>query len=76
MATKETVKTENEYETVFVPKTARDDDKLYVAVNGERIMIQKGVSVTVKKKFAEVINNSLEQDRKTDEYISSMTPQA
>ena len=35
---------------------------LYVAVNGERILIQRGVPVQIKRKFAEVIERSMAQD--------------
>ncbi len=41
---------------------ARYNEDLYVAVNGERILIQRGVPVQVKRKFAEVIEHSMTQD--------------
>lgn len=44
----------------------KDNEKysadLFVAVNGERILIQRGVPVQLKRKFAEVIERSMTQD--------------
>jgi hypothetical protein len=47
-------------------------DDLYVAVNGERILIQRGVPVTLKRKFAEVIQHSERQDQRTDALMQRM----
>lgn len=47
-------------------------DDLYVAVNGERLLIQRGVPVTIKRKFAEVIENSMKQDQQTDDLIQRL----
>jgi len=55
----------------------RYKDDLYVCVNGERLLIQRGKPVQVKRKFAEVIESSMRQDqlagammqRLEDEYI-------
>lgn len=38
-------------------------DDLYVAVNGERILIKRGIPVQIKRKFADVIKNSETQDK-------------
>ena len=61
------------YEEVFIPKTSKDDDSLFVSVNGKRILIKKGVPVKVPKAHAEVIRNSLEQSAKNDEFIAAVT---
>lgn len=47
-------------------------DDLFVAVNGERILIQRGVPVTIKRKFAEVIEQSQRQDQQTDALMQRM----
>ena len=47
-------------------------DDLFVAVNGERILIQRGVPVQIKRKFAEVIENSQKQDQQTDALMQRM----
>jgi len=44
-------------------------DDVFVCVNGERIKIQRGVPVQIKKKFADVLENSMEQDQKTSMMI-------
>ena len=48
-------------------------DDLYVAVNGERILIQRGVPVPIKRKFAEVIENSQRQDHQTDALMQRLS---
>lgn len=57
------------YEEVFVPKASKNDDSLFVSVNGKRILIKKGVAVKVPKAHAEVIRNSFAQTVLNDEFI-------
>ena len=64
-------------------KLFKDNDKykepVFVGVNGEAIAIERGVRVQIKRKFAEVLDNSDKQDyetaklieRKTDEFSKS-----
>lgn len=59
------------YEEVFVPKSSKNDDSLFVSVNGKRILIKKGEYVMVPKAHAEVIKNSLKQTAKNDEFIAA-----
>ena len=47
-------------------------EDLFVAVNGERILIQRGVPVQIKRKFAEVINHSMYQDGQTERMLTEM----
>ena len=54
--TQETKQSEDLVE-VFIPKTSRNDNERFVAVNGERILIQTGKTVAVPRRFAEVIKN-------------------
>lgn len=54
---------------VFVPKSGRDDDDLFVAVNGKRILIQKGKTVYLPPEFAEVVENSLMAQTDAEKYI-------
>ena len=44
--------------SVFIPKTSRNDTERFVAVNGERILVQTGKNVEIPERFAEVIKNS------------------
>lgn len=44
--------------SVFIPKESRNDTQRFVAVNGERIIIQTGKTVEIPVKFAEVLENS------------------
>lgn len=55
----------------------RDNDKykddVFVAVNGEGCLIQRGKQVMIKRKFAEVLQRSMDQDNRTAELISGYT---
>lgn len=44
--------------TVFIPKSSRNDDSQFVAVNGKRILVKKGETVSLPEAFYEVIMNS------------------
>ncbi len=56
---------------VFIPKTSRSDNERFVAVNGERILIQTGKTVAVPRRFAEVIKNSMASDAEAAAYIEA-----
>lgn len=56
---------------VFIPKTSRSDNERFVAVNGERILIQTGKTVAVPRRFAEVIKNSMASDAAAAVYIEA-----
>lgn len=51
----------------------KDNDKykddVFVAVNGERIQIKRGETVEIKRKFAEVLEQSMAQDMSTAKMI-------
>ncbi len=53
-----TKKTNEKLVSVFIPKTSRNDTERFVAVNGERILVQTGKTVEIPERFAEVIKNS------------------
>ncbi len=44
-------------------------DDVFVSVNGETIAIQRGERVAIKRKFADVLQNSMLQDRETARII-------
>lgn len=48
-------------------------DDYEVCVNGERILIQRGKPVKIKRKFALVIEQQIAQDRNTTKLIKSLT---
>ena len=45
-------------------------DDVFVSVNGETVLIQRGVRVKIKRKFAEALDNSELQDYETAELIT------
>jgi len=56
-------------------KLFRDNGKykedVYVGCNGENCVIQRGVRVKIKRKFAEILDNSEIQDYETSELIAA-----
>lgn len=57
----------------FVPKDPRlrGDDSLIVSVNGDEIRVKPGVKVKIKRKFAEVLQNSMQADAEALNYVLS-----
>ena len=57
-------------------KLFKDSDKykddVFVGCNGENVVIQRGVKVKIKRKFAEILEHSELQDFETTELIKSM----
>ena len=58
---------EKNTETVYIPRISRNDDALFVSVNGKRILVRKGESVELPSHFAEVIRNS---ERATEKAVA------
>ena len=56
---------------LFIPKKSRDDTERFLAVNGENVMVQTGVTVKIKRKFKEVYDNSVAQEAAAEEFISN-----
>lgn len=54
---------------VFIPRKNKNDTERYVAVNGDNMLIQTGISVKVPEKFAQVIENSQKQDAAAQTFI-------
>jgi hypothetical protein len=57
--------------SVFIPKQSRNDTERFVAVNGERILVQTGKTVEIPERFAEVIKNSEEMAAVSAAYIDA-----
>ena len=51
--------------------TGKYKDDVFVAVNGESIAIKRGERVRIKRKFAEVLDNSEHQDYETSRLIEA-----
>lgn len=60
-------------EAVFIPRASKHDDAQYVAVNGQRILVKKGETVYLPKKFAEVIRHSEEAAACAESFIESVS---
>ena len=56
----EETKTERKMFTIRLPKVKKDQEDLYVACNGERFIVKRGVEVEVPDYVAEIIRHSEE----------------
>ena len=56
---------------VFIPKTDRNDTQQFVSVNGENILIQKGVSVKIPLRYAQVLENAEAMHELAQMYMDS-----
>ena len=65
--------TETATVSVFIPKTDKNDDALFVAVNGRRMLIRKGESVEVPPSFAEVIAHSVQAGMEAERFINAVS---
>ena len=61
-----------EVEIQLFKDSGKYKDDVYVAVNGENCLIQRGKPVKVKRKFAETLRRSLEQDNETADMIREL----
>ena len=50
-------------------------DDVFVAVNGESVQIKRGETVMIKKKFADVLEQSMKQDTATANLIEQESSQ-
>lgn len=71
MANKNTEKTSEKLVSVFIPKQSRNDTERFIAVNGERILVQTGKTVEIPERFAEVVRNSEKMAAVSAEYIDA-----
>jgi hypothetical protein len=71
MANKNTNTTGEKLVSVFIPKQSRNDTERFIAVNGERILVQTGKSVEIPERFAEVIKNSENMAAVSAQYIDA-----
>lgn len=71
MANKNTNNSAEKLVSVFIPKQSRNDTERFIAVNGERILVQTGKTVEIPERFAEVIKNSEKMAAVSAEYIDA-----
>lgn len=77
MAKKSTNSYMDELVPVFLFKdNGKYKDDVFVSVNGESCLIQRGQTVMIKRKFAEVLDNSQRQDRATAAFIQKASAEA
>lgn len=57
--------------SVLIPKQSRNDTQRFISVNGERIIVQTGKPVEIKRKFAEVLDASERMAVEADAFIEA-----
>ena len=68
---KETSTQNEKLVSVFIPKQSRNDTERFIAVNGERILVQTGKTVEIPERFAEVLRNSEKMAAVSAAYIDA-----
>lgn len=68
---KETSTQKEKLVSVFIPKQSRNDTERFIAVNGERILVQTGKTVEIPERFAEVLRNSEKMAAVSAAYIDA-----
>lgn len=53
---------------IFLPKRHPHDDQQYVAVNGERILVQRGKLLRLPSRFAAALQESMDQQERAEAY--------
>lgn len=61
----------NKTVSVYIPKMSRNDEAVFVAVNGKRMLVKKGIEVQLPEAFAEVLENSETATQEARNYIDS-----
>ena len=54
---------EDDLVEVFVPDDGLNSASVYISVNGENVMVKPGEVVMLKRRFAEVLKNSMKADQ-------------
>lgn len=63
-----------EYVTVQLFKDGgKYSDDVFVSVNGENCLVKRGIPVSIRRKFAETLENSLRQDEQTAQIIQGLS---
>ena len=70
---KKNTETAKTLKAVFIPKVNKNDDALFVALNGKRVLVKKGEAVELPEAFAEVIENSLKAQSEAESFIEVMS---
>ncbi len=63
----------NELVDIFIPRKNKWDTERYVAVNGVNMLIQTGRTVSVPRKFAEVVLESARSDAAAEAFVEANT---
>ena len=56
---------------VYLPRNGKNDDSLFVGVNGRTMLIKKGIEVMVPPEIKEVIENSISAQADAEAYIGA-----
>lgn len=56
-------------EVMLFKDNAKYKDDVFVCVNGQNCVVQRGKPVKIKRKFAEVLRQSMDQDASTAQLI-------
>lgn len=57
-----------DYVEIMVPRSEKNPGPVFIGVNGENVLVKRGEYVKVKRKFAEALKLSFQQDNAAADY--------
>lgn len=66
VATKE--KSMEDYVEIMIPRSEKNPGPVFIGVNGENVLVKRGEYVKVRRKFAEALRNSFNQENASADY--------
>lgn len=57
-----------DYVEIFIPRSEKNPGPVTIGVNGEYVLVQRGVFVKVKRKFSEALKLSFQQENAAADY--------
>ena len=64
-------RTDEKMVRVYIPKTDRTDNEMFIGVNGESMVVKTGQTVSLPERFAKVVENSLKMQERLDAFIEA-----
>lgn len=57
-----------DYVEIFIPRSEKNPGPVTIGVNGEYVLVQRGIFVKVKRKFSEALKLSFQQENAAADY--------
>lgn len=61
-------KSMEDYVEIMIPRSEKNPGPVFIGVNGENVLVKRGEFVKVRRKFAEALRNSFNQENASADY--------